>query len=38
VPLHPPQGDPYALQRQCHIEPVYNVHGQYLGQQQICTN
>ena len=38
LPPLPPQGDPYALQRQCRIEPVYNVHGQYLGQQQVCSN
>jgi hypothetical protein len=33
----PPQGDPFALQRQCRVESVYNVYGQYLGQQQICN-
>lgn len=37
LPLHPPEGDPYALQRQCHVEPVYNAFGQYLGQQQFCN-
>ena len=38
LPPLPPQGDPYALQRQCRIEPVYNAYGQYLGQQQVCSN
>ena len=33
----PPQGDPFALQRQCRFESVYNGYGQYLGQQQICN-
>jgi hypothetical protein len=37
LPPLPPQGDPYALQRQCHVEPIYNAHGQYLGQQQFCN-
>lgn len=37
LPPLPPQGDPYALQRQCHVEPVYNAYGQYLGQQQFCN-
>lgn len=37
LPPLPPQGDPYALQRQCHVEPMYNAYGQYLGQQQFCN-
>ena len=37
LPPLPPEGDPYALQRQCRIEPVYNAHGHYLGQQQFCN-
>jgi hypothetical protein len=36
-PLHPAEGDPYAMQRQCHSEHVYTAQGQYLGLQQICN-